>query len=56
MDDGELTSCFVERSLDRCVRREGSRTGCEAFLEKPATSEVIAAVVARVIASGERDR
>ena len=28
--------------------------GCEAFLEKPATAEVIASVVARLVASGDR--
>ena len=37
-------------------RARALAAGCEAFLEKPATSEVIAAVVARVISSGKRDR
>ena len=37
-------------------RARALASGCEAFLEKPAASEVIAAVVARVIASGARDR
>ena len=39
-----------------CERARALAACCEAFLEKPATSEVIAAVVARVISSGKRDR
>ncbi len=37
-------------------RARALAAGCDAFLEKPATSKVIATVVARVIASGPRNR